>query len=73
MTHFYGIRPITKQIGFSWRDPDPSGANSIVWYNEYLTDPTKESVLQRILDCNEDDCRAMLAVKEYFEQALVRH
>jgi len=72
-TYSYGIKQIAKQIGFTWRDPDPSGANSIAWYNEYLADPAKESVLQRILDYNEDDCRAMVAIKEYFEQALVRH
>src|SRR5215831_2991946 len=48
-TYSYGIKQIAKQIGFTWRDPDPSGANSIAWYNDYLADPSKESVLQRIL------------------------
>jgi len=54
----------------SWRDSDPSGANSIAWYNDYLADPSNESGLQRILVYNEDDCRAMVAVKEYFQKAL---
>ncbi|ALA59339.1 hypothetical protein NITMOv2_2934 [Nitrospira moscoviensis] len=37
-----------------------------------LADPSKESVLQRIIAYNEDDCRAMVAVKGYFEQASMR-
>lgn len=49
----------------------PSGANSIAWYNEFLADPSKGAVLKRILDYNEDDYRAMVAVKEYFKQAIV--
>lgn len=69
-THSYGIKQIAKLIGFTWRDSDPSGANSIAWYNDYLADPSNESSLQRILVYNEDDCRAMVAVKDYFQKAL---
>jgi uncharacterized protein len=67
-TYTYGIKSIAKLIGFSWRDPDPSGANSIVWYNEYIDNPSRRDRLQRILEYNEDDCRAMMAIKEYFER-----
>ncbi len=67
-TYSYGIKQIAKLIGFKWRDPDPSGANSIVWYNEYLADPSDERALRRILRYNEDDCRAMVAIKRYFER-----
>ncbi len=63
----YGIKYIANRIGFRWRDPDPSGVNSIVWYNEYLKNPKDQEQLQRIIDYNEDDCRAMVALKEYFE------
>lgn len=69
-TYSYGIKQIAKQIGFYWRDPDPSGANSIAWYNQYLANPTDEAPLQRILTYNEDDCFAMVAVKDYFEQTV---
>jgi len=65
-THSYGIKQIAKIIGFKWRDPDPSGANSIAWYNEHLGNPSDEAAINRILVYNEDDCRAMVAVKEYF-------
>lgn len=68
-THSYGIKQIAKLIGFAWRDPDPSGANSIAWYNEYLADPSNDAALRRILRYNEDDCRAMVAIKAYFERA----
>lgn len=71
-TYSYGIKNIARQVGFSWRDTDPGGANSIAWYNDYLSDPDrKQDVLQRILDYNEDDCKAMVAVKSYFENATV--
>jgi uncharacterized protein len=68
-TYSYGIKQIAKLIGFKWRDPDPSGANSIAWYNEYLGNSSNEAALTRILQYNEDDCWAMVAVKDYFEQA----
>lgn len=68
-TYSYGIKQIAKLIGFKWRDPDPSGANSIAWYNEYLANQSNEAALTRILQYNEDDCWAMVAVKDYFEQA----
>jgi predicted RecB family nuclease len=64
----YGIKFIADQIGFKWRDTDPSGVNSIVWYNDYLADPSRKDILNRILQYNEDDCRAMVALKNYFAQ-----
>lgn len=65
-TFSYGLKQIAKQIGFKWRDEDPSGANSIAWYNQYLQ--TKdEAILNRILDYNEDDCKATCEVKRFFE------
>jgi len=67
-TFSYSIKQIAKRIGFRWRDADPSGANSIAWYNEYLANPRREELLQRILVYNEDDCLAMLAIKRFFER-----
>lgn len=65
-TFSYGIKHIAKWVGFQWRDLDPSGANSIAWYNDYLANPDDSTLLQRILDYNEDDCYAMRAIKHYF-------
>ncbi|HBP86909.1 MAG TPA: hypothetical protein DD706_04345 [Nitrospiraceae bacterium] len=66
-TFSYGIKHIAKFIGFQWRDVDPSGANSIAWYNDYLANPANEALLNRILEYNEDDCYAMAAITRYFE------
>jgi len=59
----YGIKSIATYLGFKWRDESPSGALSIQWFNEYLK--TKhESILNRILDYNEDDCIATMVLKD---------
>ena len=61
-----------RLTGFSWRDVDPGGANSIAWYNEYLSavGPERASerarLLQRILDYNEDDCKATEHIRDWF-------
>jgi predicted RecB family nuclease len=51
------IKTLAKNLGFSWRDTNPSGAASIEWFDRWVRerDPTMKS---RILDYNEDDCRA---------------
>ena len=66
-TFSYSIKHVAKMAGFRWRDPDPSGANSITWYNDYLRNPSQKSLIHRILRYNEDDCLAMLAIKQFFE------
>lgn len=52
----YSIKTLATHLGFTWRDPEPSGAASIEWFHRWLTthDP---AIRQRILDYNEDDCR----------------
>lgn len=58
-THDHSIKTLAKYLGFKWRDTDPSGAASIEWYERYVRtgDP---AIRQRILDYNEDDCKATL-------------
>ena len=57
-TNDYSIKTLAKYLGFGWRDKEPSGAASIEWYHRWVEsgDP---AIRQRILDYNEDDCRAM--------------
>ena len=57
-TYDFSIKTIASYLGFKWRDPNPSGATSIEWYHRWVEtgDP---KIRQRILDYNEDDCRAM--------------
>jgi uncharacterized protein len=56
-THDMSIKTIARFLGFEWRDPNPSGAASIQWFDAWVKsrDPDK---FQRILDYNEDDNRA---------------
>lgn len=56
-TNNRSIKTLAKYLGFTWRDANPSGAASIEWYNQW-TEFGDAAVRQRILDYNEDDCRA---------------
>ena len=56
-TRDYSIKTLAKHLGFGWRDAHPSGAASIEWFNRWVTSRDPD-VRQRILDYNEDDCRA---------------
>lgn len=57
----YSIKTLAKYLGFSWRDATPSGAASIEWYDRFVEGGDR-AILQRILDYNEDDCRAMIVL-----------
>jgi predicted RecB family nuclease len=56
-TNNRSIKTLAKYLGFRWRDSNPSGAASIEWYDQWVQSGNSE-VRQRILDYNEDDCRA---------------
>ena len=53
----FSIKTLANYLGFTWRDTHPSGAASIEWFHRWVEtgDP---AIRQRILDYNEDDCRA---------------
>ncbi|MFH1565996.1 MAG: TM0106 family RecB-like putative nuclease [bacterium] len=60
----YSLKDIAQYLCFKWRDESPSGALSIQWYNDYIkTKDTK--ILNRILEYNEDDCKATMVIKDY--------
>ncbi|MGH9946937.1 MAG: TM0106 family RecB-like putative nuclease [Pyrinomonadaceae bacterium] len=65
----YGIKAIAQYLKFKWRDETPSGALSIQWFNEYLT-TGNNALLNRVLEYNEDDCKATMAVKDYLKQRM---
>ena len=56
-TRDFSIKSLATYLGFGWRDTHPSGAASIEWFDRWIKtgDP---AIRQRILDYNEDDCRA---------------
>jgi len=57
-THDLSIKTLARFCGFEWRDEEPSGAASIEWYHRWV-ESEDPSIKQRILEYNEDDCRAM--------------
>lgn len=65
--HFYGLKDIAKYLGFTWRHPESSGANSIAWYQDWLTTKDRK-ILQRIVDYNEDDVRATRHLKDWLAE-----
>ncbi len=65
--YFYSLKDIGRYLGFDWRAEDAGGAQSVVWYNEWLNTQDKK-IIDKILDYNEDDVRATLHVKEWLAQ-----
>ena len=62
-----GLKQLALAAGFHWRDVNPSGEASMLWY-EVATDNDPELALasrQRILEYNEDDCRATKALRDW--------
>lgn len=60
----YALKPIARWVGFDWRDSDANGAQSIYWYDQWLTTGDR-AFLNSILRYNEDDCRATYRVKDW--------
>ena len=59
----YSLKALATYLGFKWRDETPSGALSIQWFNEYIESNDK-NILKRILEYNEDDCKATMVLKD---------
>ena len=65
--YFYSLKDVAGYTGYKWDDPEAGGAESVVWYNEWL-ETKNDSILKRILKYNEDDVRATLAIKEWLDR-----
>jgi predicted RecB family nuclease len=66
-----GLKVVAKLLGFAWEEADPSGAESMVWW-EAAVDPdvatrTREQLRERILTYNRDDVRATLHVRDWLD------
>ena len=62
-----GLKQLAASAGFQWRDVNPSGEASMLWY-EVATrgdDAAAATSRQRILDYNEDDCRATKSLRDW--------
>jgi len=60
-THDYSLKTLASYLGFQWRDVEPSGAASIEWFQRFI-ETNDPNIKKRILQYNEDDCRATLVL-----------
>jgi predicted RecB family nuclease len=72
--HYFGADGLGLKVvaraggGFAWRDDDPGGLNSQLWFAEAVSGETaaqRDAARQRVLDYNEDDVRATAAVRTW--------
>lgn len=65
-TYGYGLKQVANYMGFSWRDEEIDAMNSAVLYFQYVQNPkNNRDKLEKILDYNEEDCRATKVVKDW--------
>jgi predicted RecB family nuclease len=65
-----GLKQLAVAAGFKWRDANPSGEASMLWYELALGDGAEAQTSRtRILDYNEDDCRATRALRDWLNGA----
>jgi len=63
-----GLKLMARHVGFSWRDDDPGGLNSQVWFAEAVHGDTAEvrgRARRRVLEYNEDDVIATSQVRAW--------
>jgi predicted RecB family nuclease len=60
-----GLKILARAAGFEWRDDNPSGEASMRWYEAARGSNDATSWRQRILEYNEDDCRATQALRDW--------
>ena len=66
-TSSLSIKALAKFLGFQWRDTDPSGAASVQWFHQWV-ETGDIDIWNRILEYNEDDCRAMRVLADALRQ-----
>ena len=63
-----GLKLMARHVGFSWRDDDPGGLNSQLWFAEAVHGETAElrsRARRRVLEYNEDDVTATSQVRAW--------
>lgn len=64
---FYSLKDVATYLGYQWKADDASGANSVLWFEEWLR--TQDGRLkEKILVYNEDDVRATKMIKDWVGQ-----
>jgi len=67
-----GLKEVAPLAGFHWRDHDPGGDQSMVWYQRAVGHPSHEvrqENRERLLAYNEDDVRATAAIRDWMKRA----
>jgi hypothetical protein len=59
----YGLKVIAPLCGFDWRDDDPGGRQSEIWFEHVLAGD--DEMKARLLEYNEDDVVAQLAIRRW--------
>lgn len=65
--YFYSLKDVAGYLRYKWSDPGAGGAESVVWYTEWL-DKKDNKILNKLLRYNEDDVQATLVIKEWLEK-----
>jgi predicted RecB family nuclease len=71
--HYFGVRGLglklmARHVGFRWRDDDPGGLNSQLWFADAVHGDTAEvraGARRRVLEYNEDDVTATSQVRSW--------
>jgi predicted RecB family nuclease len=70
-TENHQLKTLARYIGFDWRDEAPGGANSMAWFAQATESPdeeVREAAQRRILEYNEDDVLATLALRDWLDR-----
>ena len=71
-TEDHSLKSLAKYVRFMWRDTDPSGANSTLWYQKAsdpsLSEAERGKWQKRLLQYNEDDVQATAALVEFVDR-----
>jgi uncharacterized protein len=65
--YFYGLKDVAGFLGYQWQAEDAGGAESVVWYNDWLRTGDKK-IKEKIVKYNEDDVRATALVKDWLDR-----
>jgi predicted RecB family nuclease len=60
-----GLKQLAQAAGFTWRDENPSGEASMLWYEQAVAVGEHDAWRTRVLEYNEDDCRATRALRDW--------
>jgi len=70
-TYSNGLKDVAKYMGYNWRHADVNALESIALYFQYTENPNdNKDKIQKVIDYNEDDCRATMIVKDWLVENL---